>query len=93
MDDSPEFIKDVLRNCATKEWLKDPIWAPRPGKFWEGWDRTCARCKCKLASTDSNEAKGQVFDPFTLGEKNKVRREWCRTCSDLNMTPWRDPSY
>lgn len=94
VDENPEFIKDVLHNCATKQWLDDPVWAPRrPDKSLARWAWQCARCQTTLASVNTNEAEGQVYDPFTLGEENTVRREWCRKCSGLRMTPWRQVSY
>lgn len=94
VDDTPEFLKDVLHNCATKQWLDDPVWAPkRPDKSLARWAWQCARCKTTLASANTNEAEGQVFDPFTLGEENTVRREWCRKCSAMKTIPWRGASY
>lgn len=94
VDDNPEFIKDVLHNIATKQWLDDPVWAPkRPDKSLARWAWQCARCQVTLASSNTNEAEGQVFDPFTLGEENTVRREWCRKCSGLRMIPWRQAGY
>lgn len=94
VDDNPEFIKDVLHNIATKQWLDDPVWAPRrPDKSLGRWAWKCARCNATLASSNTNEAEGQVFDPFTLGEENTVRREWCRKCSKLKTIPWREANY
>ncbi|KAK2609394.1 hypothetical protein N8I77_002891 [Diaporthe amygdali] len=94
IDDTPGFIKDMLHNCATKQWLDDPVWAPkRPEKSLAGWHWECASCKVPIVSSRITRAAGQVFDPFTLGEENRVRREWCRKCSDLNMIPWRQARY
>lgn len=94
VDYTPEFIKDVLHNFATKQWLNNPLWAPkRPEKSLAGWHWQCAICKVKVASSNTKEAEGQVFDPFTLGEENIVRREWCRKCSGLRTIPWRQAGY
>lgn len=95
VDDTPEFFHDVLRNCAARSWLVDPIWAPKqPAKSL--FDRVpvkCARCKVRLAYSTREEMEGRVSDPFTMLDGSIPCREWCCKCSKQMEIPWRDASH
>lgn len=93
--DTPEFIIDLLHNCATKTWLTNPIWAPKqPSNSLIGHDAwKCGLCKVAIPLLNTAKAEGQVTDPFTMGDGNAIWRQWCRKCSERMGIPWRHASY
>lgn len=95
LDDTPEFFRDLLQNCAAKRWLLNPIWAPKSAEkaLFGETEVACGRCRVRLVNIRTAEAEGQVYDPFTLGEGGLIRRKWCSKCSKSMKIPWRDASY
>lgn len=92
--DTPEFITDVLHKCATRRWLDNAIWAPRPSTSLIAQSlKKCGCCKVRSPSQQTAGTEDWVIDPFTMGDGNMVWRQWCYKCSERMGIPWRDAHY
>lgn len=91
LDDTPAFIKDMLRHCAMLPWQLDSAWAPNFQDVPVSQRGRCVRCGKDLAicRSGNSDADGQVWDPFTISGDNRTRREWCKECAAMDMIPWR----
>lgn len=87
LKNTPDFMDDLLIEYASSAWIKTAVWAPVRQR-----NHTASK-QCGLCFKDmiwSEDAPGQVLDPFSLDQENlEFVKGWCRDCSKGDTIPWR----
>lgn len=92
LDSTPAFIKDMLRHSTTISG-NGAFWAPRTSSVRLTCQRPtfCARCNIEFKKRAGDpDTYGQVWDPFTASNDNRILRMWCKECAAMDMIPWRE---
>lgn len=92
LDSTPAFFKDMLRHSTTSS-FNGAFWAPRTLSVRLNYLRPtfCARCNRQLETrADDPDTYGQVWDPFTASNDNRILRRWCKECAAMDRIPWRE---